>query len=137
MPKLVPPHGSKSVLPLLLSGEEHKQEMKRAKTLKRVPLSSREVSDLFMFGMGAYTPLKGFMNEAEWRGVCDEMRMPDGLFWPIPITLSASKSLANSIELGDRIALCDELNENILAVMDVSEKYEIDKLFGVNFSSCC
>ena len=128
MPELVPPHGSKSVLPLLSSGEEHEQEMKHAKTLKRVPLSSREVSDLFMFGMGAYTPLKGFMNEEEWRGVCDEMRMPGGLFWPIPITLSASKSLANSIELGDRIALCDELNKDILAVMDVSEKYEIDKL---------
>ena len=53
MPELVPPHGSNEVLPLLVSGKEYREEMKRAKTLKRVPLSSREVSDLFMFGMGA------------------------------------------------------------------------------------
>ncbi len=128
MPELVPPHGSKSVLPLLSSGKEYNQEMKRAKTLKKVPLSSREVSDLFMFGMGAYTPLKGFMNEAEWRGVCDEMRMPDGLFWPIPITFSTSKGLADAVQIGERIALCDEQNKDILAVMKVDEKYEIDKL---------
>ena len=129
MPELVPPHGSNEVLPLLVSGDEQKQEIKRAETLKRVPLSSREVSDLFMFGMGAYTPLNGFMNEAEWRGVCDEMRMPDGDFWPIPITLSASKNLASSIEVGESIALCDESNQDILAVMNVCEKYEIDKLY--------
>ncbi|MBT6098011.1 MAG: sulfate adenylyltransferase [Marinovum sp.] len=128
MPELVPPHGSNEVLPLLVSGDEQKQEIKRAETLKRVPLSSREVSDLFMFGMGAYTPLNGFMNEAEWRGVCDEMRMPDGDFWPIPITLSASKNLASSIEVGESIALCDENSQDILAMMNVCEKYEIDKL---------
>jgi len=128
MLELVPPHGSNIVLPLLVSGKEFREEMKRAKALKRVPLSSREVSDLFMFGMGAYTPLIGFMNEAEWRGVCDEMRMPDGLFWPIPITLSANKELASSIELGESIALCDGSNQEILAVMRLCEKYEIDKL---------
>ena len=128
MPELVPPHGSKSVLPLLSSGEKHKHEMNRAKTLKKVPLTGREVSDLFMFGMGAYTPLKGFMNEAEWRSVCDDMRMPDGLFWPIPITLSASKSLADGIELGEEIALCKEKNKKILGLMKVNEKYKIDKL---------
>lgn len=128
MLELVPPHGSNIVLPLLVSGKEYREEMKRAKALKRVPLSSREVSDLFMFGMGAYTPLIGFMNEAEWRGVCDEMRMPDGLFWPIPITLSANKELASSIELGESIALCDGSNQETLAVMKLCEKYEIDKL---------
>lgn len=128
MLELVPPHGSNIVLPLLVSGKEYREEMKRAKALKRVPLSSREVSDLFMFGMGAYTPLIGFMNEAEWRGVCDKMRMPDGLFWPIPITLSANKELASSIELGESITLCDGSNQEILAVMRLCEKYEIDKL---------
>ena len=128
MQELVPPHGSNSILALLVSGEDRSNEFKNAKTLKKVQLTSREVSDLFMFGMGAYTPLKGFMNEAEWRGVCDEMRTPDGLFWPIPITLSVTKDLASSIKLGENIALCDGFTNDILAVMNVSEKYEIDKL---------
>jgi sulfate adenylyltransferase len=128
MPKLVPPHGSDVVLPLLTTDANFAEEMARAKSLKRVPVSSREVSDLFMFGMGAYTPLTGFMNEAEWRGVCENMRMPDGLFWPIPITLSTTQKLASSIKLGEDVALCDRNNQEILAIMSVCEKYEINKL---------
>ena len=131
MPKLVPPHGSDVVLPLLTTDANFAEEMARAKSLKRVPVSSREVSDLFMFGMGAYTPLTGFMNEAEWRGVCENMRMPDGLFWPIPITLSTTQKLASSIKLGEDVALCDRNNQEILAIMSVCEKYEINNLLEI------
>ena len=61
MPKLVPPHGADSLRPLLLAEAERAGALKRAEGLKPIPLSSREVSDLFMLGMGAYTPLTGFM----------------------------------------------------------------------------
>ena len=88
MSKLVPPHGSDSLKPLLLPETERAEEAQRASQLKRIPLSSREVSDLFMLGMGAYTPLDGFMGEADWRGTCEHMQLESGLFWPIPITLS-------------------------------------------------
>ena len=42
-----------------------------------------------MLGIGGFTPLDGFMTHADWQGVCDGMKMASGLFWPIPITLSA------------------------------------------------
>ena len=81
MPELVPPHGSQKVLPLLVAEDKRASELERAGSLPKIPLTSREVSDLFMFAMGAYTPLAGFMGEAAWRGVCTDMKLEDGVFW--------------------------------------------------------
>ena len=116
---LVKPHGSSELKPLLAPSKVLSFE-------KQIQMSSRELSDLLMFGMGAYTPLSGFMGEADWRGVCDNMQMDDGLFWPIPITLSTSEENADNISIGDEVALVD--NEGrIYGVIAVSELYEIDK----------
>jgi sulfate adenylyltransferase len=125
--KLVPPHGSDRLLPLLLSEAERAEKLKQAETLKKVPLTSREVSDLFMLGMGAYTPLQGFMGEADWRGSCLDMALSDGVFWPIPITLSAEKDIADSAGLGDEVALVDGETGDILGILELEEKYGIDK----------
>jgi len=132
MPQLVPPHGSEKVLPLLVSDDDQAAELKRAETLKRIPLTSREVSDLFMFAMGAYTPLSGFMGEADWRGVCVDMKLADGTFWPIPITLSTTSELADTISTGEEIALCDGETGEIVAIQTVTEKYSIDKALECN-----
>jgi sulfate adenylyltransferase len=80
MSNLVPPYGADSLKPLLLPDNERTEEARRAGHLKQVPLSTREVSDLFMLGMGAYTPLDGFMGEADWRSCCETMTLADGLF---------------------------------------------------------
>ena len=62
MSKLVPPHGKERKLkPLLLEGDALKAELEKAKTLKQVPMTSREASDVLMLGIGAFTPLDGFM----------------------------------------------------------------------------
>ena len=127
MSTLVPPHGGGPLKPLLLPRAERAEELKRAERLTRVPLTSREVSDLFMLAMGAYTPLGGFMGEADWRGCCTEMKTSDGLFWPIPITLSCTEELADSIGIGDEVALVDGASGDILAVQTVTEKYAIDR----------
>ncbi len=97
MSKLVPPHGSDVLIPLLAPEAEIAEELKRAATLRKVPMSSRETSDFIMLAMGAYTPLAGFMSKADWHGVCADMKLASGLFWPIPITLSATRELADSI----------------------------------------
>src|SRR5579872_739612 len=101
MSKLVPPHGSDSVKPLLLPEAERAGERKRAATLKKIPLDSRAVSDVFMLAMGAYTPLDGFMGHDDWRGSCQDMKLTSGLFWPIPITLSVDKDLGDGIQVGE------------------------------------
>ena len=127
MSTLVSPHGGGPLKPLLLPRAERKEVAKRAEKLTKVPLSSREISDLFMLAMGAYTPLDGFMGEADWRGCCTDMRTADGLFWPIPITLSCSEDLAGSIAVGQEIALVDGSTGEILATQTVREKYAIDR----------
>jgi sulfate adenylyltransferase len=129
MSKLVPPHGSPVLKPLLLKSEAVNAEAERAKRLKVVPMTSRETSDLIMMGIGAFTPLDGFMGRQDWKGCCDTCSMPskNGLFWPIPITLSATEDLANSIAIGEEVALRDTETAAIMGIMKVAEKYHIDK----------
>jgi sulfate adenylyltransferase len=132
MSKLVAPHGGGELKPLIYPEVERAEELKRAGNLKKVPMTSRETSDVIMFAMGAYTPLDGFMNKADWKGVCAEMKTAKGLFWPIPITLSADKALADSIGDGEEVALVDEESGEIMGIMTVTEKYEMsdaDKKF--------
>jgi len=129
MSKLVPPHGSPVLKPLLLEGEARQEELKKAERLKKVPMTSRETSDLIMMGIGAFTPLDGFMGYDDWKGCCESYSMPsrNGLFWPIPITLSAQQDVADSIAIGEEVALWDMETESIMGTMRVTEKYRIDK----------
>ncbi len=116
---LVRPHGSDALKPLLVAPTQ-------TSFANQIPMASRELSDLLMFGMGAYTPLVGFMGKADWRGVCEDMRLDSGLFWPIPITLSATKEKAENLKLGEEVGLADE-NGRIYGSITVDEIYEINK----------
>lgn len=127
MSKLIPPHGGGPLRPLLLPRTQRADQIKRADRLKKVPLSSREISDLFMLAMGAYTPLDGFMGADDWRSCCTDMVTTDGVFWPIPITLSCDEDLAKSIAIGEEVALVDGESGDVLAVQKVTEKYTIDR----------
>ena len=127
--KLINPHGSQDLIPLLLSGHELRDELEKAKSLPKVKIQSREVGDLIMLGIGAFTPLTGFMGHQDWKSVCSDMKMTDGLFWPIPITLSANESTANSISLNSEVTLVNGDTDEIMATMKVTEKYQIDKDF--------
>jgi len=125
---LVNPHGkAKKLMPLLLEGKELEEEKKKAKTLTEVRVTSREAGDLIMMGIGGFTPLKGFMTHDDWKGVCDEYKMADGTFWPIPVTLSTSEGNANSIKKNEEIALIDEESGELMATMKVTDKYRINK----------
>ena len=127
MSGLVKPHGSDVLKPLLLSGQALQEELKRAETLPKVTLQSREVGDLIMLGIGGFTPLDGFMGNADWRGVCDDMRMSSGLFWPIPVTLSVSEEQAATLPEGADVALVDGETGEVMGSMTITEKYQIDK----------
>ena len=124
MSTLIAPHGNAPLKPLLLPPEERDEGLKRARALRKLPLSSREVSDLFMLAMGAYSPLDGFMGAVDWRGACVDMRLENGLFWPLPITLSCGEDFA--VAVGDEVALTDGEGE-ILGILAVAEKYGIDR----------
>ena len=127
MSKLVNPHGGGDLKPLLLQDAALIAEKQRAASLPKVKLTSRETGDVIMLGIGGFTPLTGFMTKADWQGVCDGMKMANGLFWPIPITLSTDKVTAQGIKEGAEIALTDGETGEIMATMKVTEKYSIDK----------
>lgn len=127
MGTLIQPHGGMGLKPLLLAGKELKEEIKKAKTLKQIKITSRETSDLIMMGIGAFTPLTGFMEMDDWKAVCDEMKLTSGVFWPIPITVSTTKEEANGLKKDEEIALIDEETGELMATMKVIEKYRINK----------
>jgi sulfate adenylyltransferase len=128
MDQLVRPHGKEKVLkPLLLEGTELGDERERAKSLKRLIITSRETGDAIMMGIGGFTPLTGFMGRADWKGVCTDMKMADGTFWPIPITVSCTAEEAAALREGQEITLVDEETGVDMAIMTVAEKYTIDK----------
>jgi sulfate adenylyltransferase len=127
MAELVTPHGSDAVKPLLAPPAMRAEGLKRAEGLRKVALDSRAVSDVLMLGMGAYTPLDGFMGREDWRGACVDMRLSNGLFWPIPITLPVAQEVADSIQVHEEVALTGSESEEILAILQVREKYGIDR----------
>jgi sulfate adenylyltransferase len=127
MSRLVPPHGSGRLAPRLVAAEERAAESKRAQSLRKLRVTSREKGDLVMLGIGGFTPLEGFMSHADWQGVCDDMRLANGLFWPIPITLSTDAATADSLSDGEDVALIDPDDGTVLAILGVQQKYRIDK----------
>ena len=126
---LVNPHGKeKKLKPLLLSPAQVTEEKKRAKELTVVTLTSRETADLIMMGIGGFTPLNGFMGHDDWKGSCsDDMKLKDGTFWPIPVTMSVNQGKADSIKTGQEVLLVDAETEEMMGTMKVTEKYKIDK----------
>jgi len=100
---------------------------RRAAGLPRLAVTSREASDLVMLGIGAFTPLEGFMGRDDWRSVCDDLALADGTFWPVPITLSVSREDAGRVADGQEAALADADTGEILATIQVRERYAIDR----------
>ena len=132
MSKLIPPHGGKGLTLCLLEGAALEAEKEKAKGLKQVPISPRVKGDLIMIGIGGFSPLTGFMTQADWKGVCDNFLLSDGTFWPVPVTLDVSKEDADAIAVGQEIALYDPEGQEIMATMEVTEKYamtEADKRY--------
>jgi len=123
MSKLVPPLGGKGLVCALLQGAELEAEKKKAAGLKKVQISSRSSRDLIMMGIGAFSPLDGFMTKADWKSVCEKMLLANGCFWPIPITMDIAKEDAAGLKPGDDIALYR--NDALIATMKVDDVYEM------------
>ena len=123
MSKLVPPHGGKGLVCSLLEGAAREAELKKAAGLKKVEISPRVRGDLIMMGIGGFSPLNSFMTKADWKSVCEKFTLADGTFWPVPVTLDASKEEADAINVGEEIALI--YKGDIYGTMKVTEKYAL------------
>ncbi|HEY4384173.1 MAG TPA: sulfate adenylyltransferase, partial [Ktedonobacteraceae bacterium] len=83
-------------------------------------------ADLEMLAIGAYSPLHGFLNRADYLSVVRDMHLSNGLPWSIPITLSVSTQQAAELNEGQQVALVDAQGE-LKAVLTLEEKYTYDK----------
>ncbi|NIZ08537.1 bifunctional sulfate adenylyltransferase/adenylylsulfate kinase [Pseudooceanicola sp. HF7] len=100
-------------------------------------LTPRQICDLELLMNGGFAPLKGFLTEADYDGVVENMRTADGTLWPMPITLDVSEEFASKLEEGQDIALRDQEGV-ILATMTVTDNWtpnkskEAEKVFGAD-----
>ena len=107
---------------------EHKadEEKLRASDYPSWDVSPRQLCDLDLLLNGAFSPLEGFLGQADYEKVCDEMRLESGVLWPIPITLDVSEEFAGGVTEGDTIALRD-VEGVLIATLKISDIWQPDK----------
>ena len=119
------PHGGE-LKNLYLPPQAVEDEKSRARNIPSWDLSMRQLCDLELLLNGAFSPLEGFMGADDYNAVLANMRLADGVLWPIPITLDVTEAFAELVESGARIALRD--SEGVLiATLDVDSKFIPDK----------
>jgi sulfate adenylyltransferase len=119
---LIAPYGGELVN-LFVTGDEYADLVEKSRRLPAVQISSRAKCDLELLATGAFTPLDRFMGKADYERVLAEMRLENGLLFPIPVTLPVDK---NALSGGsDEIVLVDSHNQTI-AIMQIEEVYPWD-----------
>ncbi|WP_434777740.1 sulfate adenylyltransferase [Neisseria sp. Ec49-e6-T10] len=125
---LISPHASKQLHPLRVPDHLLTERIIYAQTLPSITLNSRENGDLIMLGLGGFTPLEGFMGQKDWQNVCQNMHLQNGVFWPLPITVSVSEVFAQSIQEGQDVALKSPTGQ-LVGLLNISSIYQPDKAF--------
>jgi sulfate adenylyltransferase len=114
-------------IPELYVSYDSAQKLKvEAGNLTSHDLSPRQICDLELLMNGGFNPLKGFLSEADYNGVVDNLRLTTGELWPMPITLDVSEDFAASLEIGQDIALRDQEGV-ILGTMTITDRWEPNK----------
>lgn len=111
----------------LITGDARQLLLDQAASLVKVPVNTWTISDIDLIAVGAFSPLIGFMQEADYNSVVDNMRLVNGTVWSIPITLAINDETLKTFSLNQQIALVGETDEVIYAVMDVQSIYQIDQ----------
>jgi sulfate adenylyltransferase len=122
--KLIQPHGG-VLVNREVKGRERDQLMRALSGLPRLQLNARQISELLLIATGAYSPLEGFMGEADYREVVSSMRLANGLAWPMPITLAVSSDDAARLQIKKDVALYQD--HLLLGVLHLDQKYTYDK----------
>src|ERR1700694_2232308 len=99
--QLIAPHGGELILNMASAAERAKLQ-ERAKSVPQVVVGSRQLADLEMLAIGAYSPLGGFMKRNDYLGVVNDMHLANGLPWTVPITLSTTSEQAATLKEGSQ-----------------------------------
>ena len=124
MSRLIEPHGG-ALQDLYLDAAERSGAQERARDLPSWDLTARQLCDIELLLNGAFSPLQGFLGEADYRGVCEDVRLADGTLWPMPVTLDVTEEFAQDLAPGSAVALRDA--EGVLiALLDIADIYRPD-----------
>ncbi len=121
----IAPHGGELV-DLRVPAVERQRLRTYAEKLAAVTLGTRDLADLEMLATGAFSPLTGYMGEADYVRSRDEMRLASGLPWSIPITLGVDEATARRLGRGEDVALVTE-DGNRIALLKLAETYQVDR----------
>jgi len=140
---MIKPHGAETLTPLYVSDDAERAGLiKEAEQLPSITVSSGAAASAVMLASGYFTPLTGYMNISEAISVANDMKLLNGLFWPVPImNIVSEDQLTNEVRSADRIALLDPNVEGnpVIAIMDLSAietissaqiNHIIEKTFG-------
>src|SRR5688572_28272006 len=121
----IAPHGG-TLVSRMASEKERPSWDDKARGLPSLVMDARRRANLEMIAIGGFSPLEGFMTETDYRSVVETMHLPNGLVWPIPITLPVTADQAAPLRDGSDIALHDE-DGTVLAILHLSGRYRPDK----------
>ena len=119
------PHGGE-LKDLYLDADAAEAEKQAAQEYASWDLTERQLCDIELLLNGAFSPLEGFLNQADYDAVVDGMRLVNGVLWPMPITLDVSEDFAKGLSSGDKLALRD-LEGVIVATLEVGDIWTPDK----------
>ena len=118
-------HGGGHLVDLRAPAADREKLREAAAKLTAIPLNARDLADLEMLATGAFSPLTGFMNEADYTSSRDNLRLSSGVPWSIPITLAVDEALAKSLKPGQEVALSYESAR--LATLKIGEIFKVDR----------
>jgi len=121
----IAPHGGE-LINRIASPEQRQEFLEKADFLPVVQLDERTLSDLEMIAIGGFSPLTGFMEQADYETVVSDMRLSNGLPWSVPITLSVTQEVATPLVEGNLIRL-DSPSGKFVGVLKLTQKYTYDK----------
>jgi len=126
MSRLVEPHGG-VLVDRIVPAEEVAELQRAAASLPRVTLDAREQADLELIATGAASPLVGFLGEADYRSVLENLRLANGTVWPLPFTLAVDEATREAVRARGEAALHDSVGR-LWGVLRLSDVYERDPL---------
>ncbi len=119
------PHGGR-LINRILEGKAREERLQKAAQLPRVRLNARQIADVEMIAVGAFSPLEGFMGSRDYESVLGEERLANGLVWTIPVTLGVTEETKQAISRAEAVALTDA-EARVVAVLDVEEIFRYDR----------
>jgi len=125
MNKLIEPHGG-TLKELYLSSDAAAAEKQQAREYPSWDLTYRQLCDVELLLNGAFSPLEGFLSQADYRRVLSDLHLENGILWPMPVTLDVTEAFAEGIAAGSRVALRDPEGV-LLAVLEVTDLWRPDK----------